>query len=204
MSGDGQGRERADARRNRGRIVEAALAALSDSQGTASLESIARRAGVGIGTLYRHFPSREALIEAVYRDELGQLCDAAGELAATLPPERALRTWMGRYADFVATKHGMAEALREVIASGAVTSDDTRRRLGEAVRGMLDAGAESGRLRGDVPAEDVVAQMAGVLLACQRPDQRPQVDRLLDLLIDGLSPDRSPDRAAHTDEHRAN
>ncbi|OLT46693.1 transcriptional regulator [Saccharomonospora sp. CUA-673] len=187
MSDGVQGCERADARRNRRRIIDAALAAFGDSNGTASLESIARRAGVGIGTLYRHFPSREALIEAVYRDELGQLCDAADELRATLPPEKALRTWMGRYADFVATKHGMAEALRDVIASGAITSDETRTRLSEAVRGMLAAGADSGGLRDDVPAEDVVAQMAGVLLACQRPDQRPQIDRLLDLLMDGLS-----------------
>lgn len=153
-----------------------------------SLEGIARDAGVGIGTLYRHFPSREELIEAVYRNELAGLCDGADDLIAAMPPERALRIWMGRYADFVATKQGMAEALRAVLASGAITSADTRHHLSAAVQTMLDAGATAGALRSDVPAEDVVAGLAGVLLACQQPDQRQQVDRLLDLLVDGLRP----------------
>lgn len=187
MSDGARGGERADAKRNRQRIIAAALDAFSSSQGTVALEAIAREAGVGIGTLYRHFPSREALIEAVYRNELGRLCDGADELVAAMPPDQALRTWMRRYADFVVTKRGMAEALREVIASGAVTSTDTRQRLGAAVRTMLDAGAGES-LRDDVPAEDVVAGLAGVLLACQQPDQRQQVERLLDLLVDGLRP----------------
>lgn len=187
MSDGARGGERADAKRNRQRIMAAALDAFSSSPGTVALEAIAREAGVGIGTLYRHFPSREALIEAVYRNELGRLCDGADELVAAMPPDQALRTWMGRYADFVVTKRGMAEALREVIASGAVTSSDTRQRLSAAVRTMLDAGAGES-LRDDVPAEDVVAGLAGVLLACQQPDQRQQVERLLDLLVDGLRP----------------
>lgn len=179
--------ERADARRNRQLLLDAALRAFAASEsGEVALEAVARDAEVGIGTLYRHFPSREALIEAVYRTELARLCDEAGKLTERDPPERALRTWMGRYADFVATKQGMAETLRVVIASGAVTSTDTRQRLGEAVRRMLDAGVASGSLRGDVAADDVVAGMAGVLLACQEPEQREQVERLLDLLMDGL------------------
>lgn len=178
---------RADARRNRERLIDAALRAFSSAGASeVPLEAIARDAGVGIGTLYRNFPSREALIEAVYRNELARLCDEAGGLLREMPPERALRTWMGRYADFVATKRGMAEALRVVITSGAVTSTDTRGRMSEAVRTMLDAGIAAGSLRADVPAEDVVASMAGVLLACQEPDQREQVERLLDLLLDGL------------------
>ena len=191
MSDGARGGERADAKRNRQRIIAAALDAFSAQesagQETVALEAIAREAGVGIGTLYRHFPSREALVEAVYRNELARLCDGADELVDAMSPDRALRAWMGRYADFVATKRGMAEALREVIASGAVTSTDTRQRLSAAVRTMLDAGAGES-LRDDVPAEDVVAGLAGVLLACQQPDQRQQVERLLDLLVDGLRP----------------
>lgn len=186
MPGSAKSNERADAKRNRERIITAALAAFSSTRGTVALETIARDAGVGIGTLYRHFPSREMLIEAVYRNELAHLCDGAGELLAAMPPERALRTWMGRYADFVATKQGMAETLRVVIASGAVTSTETRQRLSAAIRTMLEAGAAAGSLRDDVPAEDVAASMAGALLSCQEPDQRGQVERLLDLLMDGL------------------
>ncbi|MDR7299827.1 TetR/AcrR family transcriptional regulator [Haloactinomyces albus] len=188
MSDGAHGAERADAKRNRQRIIETALEAFRVSQGTVALEAIARDAGVGIGTLYRHFPSREALIEAVYRNELARLCDGADELVATMPPEQALRAWMGHYADFVATKQGMAETLRAVIASGAITSTDTRQHLSAAVRTMLDAGITAGSLRDDVSAEDVVAGLAGVLLACQQPDQRQQVERLLDLLVDGLRP----------------
>lgn len=188
MSDGARGAGRADARRNRQRLVAAALAAFSASDQPVPLETIARDAGVGIGTLYRHFPSREALTEAVYRTELGRLCDGAAELVATMPPEQALRAWMGRYADFVATKQGMAEALRAVIASGAVTSTETRQRLSAAVRTLLDAGATAGSLRGDVAADDVVAGLAGVLLACREPDQRQQIERLLDLLMDGLRP----------------
>lgn len=179
---------RADAQRNRQRLLDAAFRAFSSDRQNVALESIARDADVGIGTLYRHFPTREALVEAVYRGELARLCDTADDLIATTPPDQALRTWMGYYADFVATKRGMAEALRAAIMSGAITSADTRQRLGAAIQAMLDAGIVTGGLRDDVPAEDVVAGLAGVLLACQEPDQRQQIDRLLDLLLDGLRP----------------
>ena len=174
---------RADAARNRRRLLDVALAELTAAEGPVALEAIARKASVGIGTLYRHFPSREALVEAVYRDELERLCGDADDLLAELPPDAALRAWMGRYADFVATKRGMAEALRAVIASGAVTSSQTREQLGVAIGAMLDAGAAAGLLRADVPVEDVVASLAGILLAAT---SRGQVDRLLDLLADGL------------------
>jgi AcrR family transcriptional regulator len=179
---------RADAQRNRQRLIEVALAAFSAGSGKVPLEAIAKDAGVGIGTLYRHFPSREALIEAVYRTELARLCDSAGPLLAALPPEDALRTWMDRYADFVTTKRGMAEALRAVIASGAITSSQTRERMSAAIRTMLDAGAEAGTLRGDVRAEDVSASLAGIILAAGAPEQRGQAGRMLDLLMDGLRP----------------
>ena len=178
--------ERADAQRNRQRLIEVALKAFSSGQGKVALEAIAKDAGVGIGTLYRHFPSREALVEAVYRSELARLCDSAEELLDSLPPDEALRTWMGRYADFVGTKRGMAEALRAVIASGAITSSQTRERLSAAIQIMLEAGARIGSLRGDVRPEDVSASLAGILLAAGAPDQREQADRMLALLMDAL------------------
>ncbi|MFF0498272.1 TetR/AcrR family transcriptional regulator [Nocardia aobensis] len=189
----GQPRGRRDAQRNRQLLLDAALTAFTGEEGTVSLESIAKSAGVGIGTLYRHFPSREALIEAVYRSELEQLCDQAANLLDHHTPEVALRIWLGRYADFVATKRGMAEALREVIASGAVTSAQTRERLSAAIGSVLDAGVAAGTLRDDVRPEDVTAAMAGATLA---GIDRGQIDRLLDLLLDGLrsSPAR-PGRA---------
>ena len=122
-------------------------------------------------------------MEAVYRSELERLCRSTDDLLAELPPDAALRAWMRRYADFVATKRGMAEALRAVVATGAVTSSQTRERLAVAVGAVLDAGAEAGLLRADVLAEDVVASLAGILLAAGSPEQ---VDRMLGLLADGL------------------
>lgn len=150
-----------------------------------ALETIARDAGVGIGTLYRHFSSREELVEAVYSSELAHLCDSAAALLETEPPDVALRTWMAGYAAFVATKRGMADALRAVI-SGAITSSRTRARLTDALQVLLGAGAEAGSLRSDVRAEDVAASLAGVLLVCGAPEQQEQAGRMLDLLVDGL------------------
>jgi AcrR family transcriptional regulator len=152
------------------------------------LETVARDAGVGIGTLYRHFPTREALVEAVYHDQLARLCDSADDLVARLPADLALRTWMTRYAEFVTTKRGMAEALRQVIATGAITSSQTRQRLDAAIQTMLDAGDAAGLLRSDVPAGDVSAGLAGILLTAGVSGGGDQTDRLLDLLLDGLSP----------------
>jgi AcrR family transcriptional regulator len=188
MTGEVRPAGRADAQRNRQRLIEAALDAFSSGQGKVALEAIAKDAGVGIGTLYRHFPSREALIEAVYRSELARLCHSADPLLASLPPDDALRTWMDRYADFVTAKRGMAEALCAVIASGVITSTQTRERLSAAIQTMLDAGAAARSLRSDVRAEDVSASLAGILLAAGAPEQRAQAGRMLDLLVDGLRP----------------
>jgi AcrR family transcriptional regulator len=188
--------ERADAQRNRQRLIEVALKAFSSGREKVALETIAKDAGVGIGTLYRHFPSREALVEAVYRSELARLCNSTDELLESLAPDEALRAWMGRYADFVGTKREMAAALRAVIASGAITSSQTRERLSAAIQTMLDAGARIGSLRGDVRSEDVSASLAGVLLASGAPDQREQADRMLDLLMDALRTPRQAGAAA--------
>ena len=177
---------RADAQRNRQRLIEVAQRAFTAGDGKVSLEAVAKEAGVGIGTLYRHFPTREALVEAVYLAERGRLCEAADELLAELPPERALRAWMDRFAEYIATKREMADALRALIADGTVTRSQAREELSRAVRRLLDAGAAAGTLRADVAAEDVVVALVGVFSVCTPPEQREQAGRLMDLLMDGL------------------
>jgi AcrR family transcriptional regulator len=177
---------RADALRNRARLLEVARRSFASDGDRVTLEAIARDAGVGIGTLYRHFPTREALVEAVHQAELGKLCAAAGELLTAERPDAALRRWMDRFADYLTAKREMADALRAAIASGAITWSGSRARMSVAVQTLLDAGAAAGSLRGDVPAEDVVAGLVGIFLACGQPEQRDQAGRLLDLLMDGL------------------
>jgi AcrR family transcriptional regulator len=191
-AGGGEGKApRADARRNRERLVGAARRVFAVAGEKATLEGIAREAGVGIGTLYRHFPTREAVVEAVYRAELTRLCEGARELAGGGPADRALRKWMDRFADYMAAKREMADVMRAVMSSGAVRKSQVREEMAEALQELLDAGIADGTLRDDVPAADVVAGTVGVFLACG-PEGRDQVGRLLDLLVDGLRRGREP------------
>ncbi len=176
---------RSDARRNRDKLLEVAAAAFATAEGRqVSLESIARDAGVGIGTLYRHFPNREALVEAVYRAELAEVAGAAEQLLRRHPPKVALRRWMDRYAGFVAAKRGMAESLHAMFDSGAIQRSQTYHSIVDAVDVLLRAGAEAGELRSDVPADDVVSSLIGIFLASGSP---AQTGRLLDLLVAGVS-----------------
>ncbi|GAA3762547.1 TetR/AcrR family transcriptional regulator [Micromonospora maritima] len=177
---------RADALRNRQRLLDAAVQAFSQAGAEVTLDRVAKEAGVGIGTLYRHFPTREALIEAAYRNELAKLCDAGPELLADRPAEAALRAWMDRFVDYLATKRGMADALRLAIASGANPYAHSRDRLLAALGDLLAAGAAAGTVRADVAPADVLASLSGVSLVAGQPDQRDQAGRLLDLLMDGL------------------
>ena len=177
---------RADARRNRDRLLSAAVRAFSQDGPDVTLDAIARDAGVGIGTLYRHFPTREALIEAAYRSELAKLCDAVPELLQDMRPDEATRAWMDRYIEYMTTKRGMADALRVVIASGGTPYAQSRDRLITAITSLLQAGAASGALRADIEPADVLAGLSGISLAAGEPAQRAQARRLLDLLMDGL------------------
>jgi AcrR family transcriptional regulator len=177
---------RADAQRNRQRLLEVARRAFASGEEKVSLEAIAREAGVGIGTLYRHFPTREALVEAVYRNEVARLRDNAAELLASRAPDVALREWMDGFADFVAAKRGMAETLKAVVASGALTWTEKRELLAGTIQDLLDAGAAAGTVRTDVRAHDVLASLIGIFLAAGAPGQRAQAGRMLDLLMDGL------------------
>ena len=179
-------RLRADARRNREQLLAAAVTAFSADGPEITLESIARRAGVGIGTLYRHFPSREALVDAAYRSELARLCDSVPGLIASRPADQGLRAWLELFGEYMTTKRGMADALRMVIASGGDPFAETRGRLIAAFAALLEAGAADGTLRGDVSDADVLASASGIWLAAGGPGQRAQALRLVDLLMDGL------------------
>ncbi|NJP33520.1 TetR/AcrR family transcriptional regulator [Micromonospora thermarum] len=179
-------RSGADAQRNRERLLDAAVRAFSQAGADVTLEAIAKDAGVGIGTLYRHFPTREALVEAAYRNELAKLCDAAEDLLERLPPADATRAWMDRFIDYLSTKRGMADALRLVIAAGTNPYAQSRDRLIAALTRLLSAGAAAGTVRADVEPADVLAGLSGVSLAAGGPEQRDQARRLLDLLMDGL------------------
>jgi AcrR family transcriptional regulator len=177
---------RADAQRNRDRLLEAAVRAFSQDRPGVTLDAIAKDAGVGIGTLYRHFPTREALVEAAYRSELDRLCDAAADLLRDLPPDQALRAWMDRFVDYMTTKRGMADALRAVIASGGNPYAHSRDRLISAITTLLSRAAAAGTVRSDVEPADVLTSLSGVSLAAGEPAQREQARRVLDLLMDGL------------------
>jgi len=179
-------RLRVDAERNRARLLEAARAAFASGQASVTLEQVARDADVGIGTLYRHFPTREALVEALYRKELADLCASAGDLLEALAPDRALRAWMDRFAGYVRAKREMADALRAVFAAGSVTVSQAREQLTAAVQTILDAGITAGTLRDDVRAEDIVATIVGMFTATSPAGGHEQLERMLDLLMDAV------------------
>jgi AcrR family transcriptional regulator len=181
---DGQ-RPRKDAQRNREQPLAEAVAAFT-RDADAPLEGIARAAGVGIGTLYRHYPTREALVEAAYRSELAKICGAAADLLRQHPPDVALRRWMDRFLDYMSTKRAMGEALRAVVAAGGQPFSESRARLTEAVSNLLGAGVGAGILRDGVTAEDVLMGLSGMTSALRDPAQRAQAGRLADLLLDGL------------------
>src|SRR6202789_2648022 len=131
---------RSDARENREKLLRAASERFGAGGPDVSLELIARTAGVGIGTLYRHFPTREALIEAVYHNEVDQLCDSVAVLLAELPPDAALAEWMERFVVYLTTKRGLLGALKVVAASQSDLFPTTRERLVAAIGELLDAG----------------------------------------------------------------
>ena len=178
----------AEGRRNRQTLIVAAAEAFASGDERVSLDRIAKDAGVGIGTLYRHFPTREALVEAVYYDQLERLRVGAQELLSAHPPAEALRLWMRMFADWALTKHGMVETLRSIVSSGSLTHSQMRGELVSVLRSFLDAGTAAGDIRPDVDPADVGATMAGILAVSAGPNQREQTIRLLNLLMDGLRP----------------
>jgi AcrR family transcriptional regulator len=177
---------RADARRNRDRLVEVAAQAFAADGVDASLEEIARRAGVGIGTLYRHFPTREHLVEVVYRREVEGLCHAAEDLARQHPADVALELWMQRFVDYIGTKRGLANSLRLLLTTNSTLFSDTSGRVSGAMRRLIEAAAAAGKIRADVDASDVMHALGGIYSAPNTPDWRDRSGRLVKLLMDGL------------------
>jgi AcrR family transcriptional regulator len=173
---------RADARRNYDKLVAAARAAFSEDGTSAPLEDVAERAGVGIGTLYRHFPTRQALLEAVYVDEVEAMAQAANELSA-LPPWDALSQWLHQYLGFAATKRALNEALVEAAPDSDVLLS-CRTAIVGAGTALVERAQRAGVIRGDTNFSDVVRMVAGIaMVPTEDPEQK---ERLLELALDGL------------------
>jgi AcrR family transcriptional regulator len=164
-----------------------AVSMLSRSDEDVSLEAIAKEAGVGIGTLYRHFPTREALVVEAYGDEIDQLCTAVDGLLATLPPDVALREWMQWFVDYVAAKRNMAEALDAAVGGSSGRLADTREQITGAVHTLMKAGWEAHRIRRDVDADDVLYMLRGIWMISGDLTRPDRARRLLNLLMDGLT-----------------
>jgi len=179
-------RPRADAVRNRERVLEAAKAVFSAGGQDATLEAVARRAGVGIGTLYRHFPTREALFEAVYRREVQQLGELAEQLKSEAAPVDALRRWLRSNVEFVATKKGMSAALALAVHGSSELYAYTFDRLTKAVGALLDRAVAAGEIRSDIGPEDLLRALVGMCYMHDQPGWQATVLRLVDVFVDGL------------------
>jgi AcrR family transcriptional regulator len=181
---------RADARRNRDGLLEAAKAAFAEVGAEASLEEIARRAGVGIGTLYRHFPTRDAVVEAVYRREVQQLADAAPRLIESMAPAEALRAWMRLFIDYIAAKRVIAPALKSLVGGGSALYADSSARINQAMALLVERARASGDIRPNADSADLLRALIGFAYVNSAPDWEASARRLIDLLIDGLKSQR--------------
>ena len=177
---------RADGVRNRERLVEAAKAGFADVGPEVSLEEIARRAGVGIGTLYRHFPTRDAIVEAVYRREVQQLADAATRLLGSLSPGKALHEWMGLFVDYIAAKKVIAPALGSIAGGVSELYASSGAMLTDAMTRLVERARTSGDIRANVEPADVLRGLIGLTYGNADPAWEASARRLIDILMDGL------------------
>ncbi len=180
-----QRKPRTDALRNRERILEIAKQAFTRFGAEASLDDIARQAGVGPGTLYRHFPTRDALIEAVYRSEVEKMAAAANKLAGELPPLDALRAWMLLFVDHIAAKQIIAPALNSIVGGASKLYEGSRGQIQEAIDILVKRAIKSGDLRRDLDGFDLLRALIGVSHVPVGPDWRQSARRLVDILIAG-------------------
>ncbi|MFE7445642.1 TetR/AcrR family transcriptional regulator [Streptomyces chartreusis] len=178
---------RADAQANHDRLLEVAARVFARKDAETSVRAIAAEAGVGIGTLYRRFPTREDLIEAVYRNQTEQLCGSVGGLLADNAPTAALRLWMEAFVDYMLTKRGMSEALPAILADRDGLRVHSREALRTALATLLDAGIATGVLRQDADPGDTLMALGGITLISGHEHQRDVASRLILLLIDGLT-----------------
>jgi AcrR family transcriptional regulator len=180
--------KRSDGRRNRDAILAAALDALTESP-DASLNAIAKRAGVANATLYRHFPTREQLVLATYQHEVRNLVDSADQLLREQAPLDALRTWVERLARYAVTKHGLADALRKATTPGSdLSSTDTYDSIVAALDRLIQANISAGTLRPGLDADDVILALAGLWQLDPESDWRGQAQRIYDIVLGGLRP----------------
>ncbi len=179
---------RADAERNRDRILDIAKDAFTQFGAEASLDDIAKRAGVGAGTLYRHFPSREALIEAVYRTEVKKLAAAERNFAETMPPIEALRAWMMLFVDYIAAKKIIAPVLNTLLGGASKVLESSHGQIWEAIRLLVKRAIKSGDIRKDLDPLDLLRALIGVSNVASSPDWQQSAKRLVDILITGSRP----------------
>lgn len=179
-------RPRADALRNRERLIEAAKIAFTERGADVTLEEIARRAEVGIGTLYRHFPTRAAIVEAVYRREVERLAAAAEPLLADHPPAEALRRWMRLFVDYLATKRLILPALKAVVADTTALYESSGGLTRAAVTLLLERAIAAGEVRPDAKTGDIMQALTGIAYNLADPGWRESALRLVDILAAGL------------------
>jgi len=179
---------RADAQRNRERILEVAKQAFTRSGADTSLDDIAKRAGVGPGTLYRHFPTREELLKAVYRNELENLATAGEKFAETMSPVEALRAWLLLFVDAVAAKQIIAPALNTLVGDHKKVFEASYAQVHEAIRRLVKRAVKSGDIRKDLDPSDLLRVLVGVANVASSPDWQQSARRLVDILIAGSRP----------------
>jgi len=177
---------RADAARNRERLLEVAAEAFAREGVDASLEKIAKTAGVGVGTLYRHFPTRDALVEAVFRRNVEAVVIEADELLASKPPGEALAEWMQRFVSYVAAKRGLASHLKSVLAEDSELFTHSHAQLSSTIDRLVTSASQAGDIRGDADPADVLRALSGVCLMGDVPGWQDQARRISRLLMDGL------------------
>jgi AcrR family transcriptional regulator len=177
---------RADAQRNHDRLVEVAAAAFARDGIDTSLEEIARTAGVGIGTLYRHFPNRDALLEAVFRHNVDDIAGQADELLETLPGDQALAEWMNRFVRYVSTKKGLATHLKSVVSADTDIFEYSHSKMDSVMKRLVEAAVAEGSIRSDVDYHDVLKGLSGVCMMSDVPGWQDQACRISGLLMDGL------------------
>lgn len=176
---------RCDAQRNRERILEVAKEAFTRQGAEASLDEIARQASVGAGTLYRHFPTRDALIEAVYRSEVEKLAAAASTFAEQMPPVDALRAWMLLFVDHIAAKQIIAPALNSMVGGPAKLYESAHEPIRSAIDALVERAIESGAIQPDIESFDLLRALIGVAHIATSPDWQRSARRLVDILIAG-------------------
>jgi AcrR family transcriptional regulator len=179
---------RTDALRNRERILEVAKDAFTRYGANASLDEIAKESGVGAGTLYRHFPTREALIEAVYRTEVEKLAAAERNFAETMAPIDALRAWMLLFVDYIAAKHIIAPALNTYVGGASKLYENSRAQIQGAIEALVKRAIKSGDIRKDLEPFDLLRALIGVSNVSSTPDWQQSAKRLVDILITGSRP----------------